>query len=223
MNKLITTLCLVIISLPAFSQATTYVNPKFYNLAKSHKKVAVIPFDVSIGLRPKERETISDEQLKDMEAKEGISVQNGLVNWFLRKAKNKDMPVEFQDVGATNAMLNKAGINAGNIASYTPQEIAAVLGVDALMGGRMKTTKPMSEGASVALGMAIGFWGNTNSGDVTINLTNAADGALLWKYGSDLSSSLGSDIDTLIDGLMRRAAKKFPYFNMDKYEKAAKK
>ena len=95
--------------------------------------------------------------------------------------------------------------------------------LETLMGGLMKTSKPMSEGASVALGMAIGFWGNTNNGDITITLTNAADGAVLWKYSSDLSGGLGTDVDTLIDGLMRQASKKFPYFFMEKYEKDAKK
>jgi hypothetical protein len=223
MSKVICTLVLAMVTLTGFSQATTYVNPKFYNLAKNHKTVAVIPFDVSIGLRPKERETITADQLKEMEAKEGIAVQNGLASWFLRKSKSKPFDVEFQDVQVTNALLSKSEIDADNIKSHTPQELADILGVDAIIGGLMKTTKPMSEGASVALGMAIGFWGNTNSGDVTINLTNGADGATLWKYSSDLSSSLGSDMDTLIDGLMRRAAKKFPYMSMDKYEKQAKK
>jgi hypothetical protein len=224
MNKIILTLGLVLTTLVVMAQTNqSYVNPKFYSLAKNHKTVAVIPFEVQIGLRPKERETITAEQLKEMELKEGVAVQNGLVNWFLRKANRKDLRIEFQDVAATNALLSKQGIDVSNIKNYTPHELASILGVDAIMGGLMKTSKPMSEGASVALGMAIGFWGNTSSGDVTITLNNATDGAVLWKYSTDLSGGLGTDVDTLIDGLMRNASRKFPYFFMAKYEKQAKK
>ena len=81
----------------------------------------------------------------------------------------------------------------------------------------------MSEGASAALGALVGFWGATNTGDITITLTNAADGTTLWKYGRDLSGGLGSSVDSLIDYIMKKASKKFPYFFMEKYEKDAKK
>ena len=77
--------------------------------------------------------------------------------------------------------------------------------------------------ASVAVGVAFGFWGPTNSGNVTINLSNAADGALLWKYDKQLSRGLGSDMNLLMDTLMRKASKKFPYMYMDQYAKDAKK
>jgi hypothetical protein len=117
----------------------------------------------------------------------------------------------------------KAGIDPHDLATHTHEELAKILGVDAIMGGSMHTTKPMSEGASVALGMAIGFWGNTNSGNITINLNNGAEGALLWKYDNRLTSSLGSDIEMIMDALMKKASKKFPYMYMDKYQKAAKK
>jgi hypothetical protein len=91
------------------------------------------------------------------------------------------------------------------------------------MGGLIQTTKPMSEGASIALGVAFGVWGNTNSGNITINLSNAADGALLWKYDKELARSLGSDMNVLMDTLMRKASKKFPYLDMEKYKNDAKK
>jgi hypothetical protein len=224
MNKIALTAALLLTTLVVMAQTRqSYVNPKFYSLAKNHQTVAVIPFDVQIGLRPKERETITPEQLREMELKEGVSVQNALVNWFLRKANRKDLRIEFQDVAATNALLSKEGIDVSNIKNYTPHELASILGVDAVMGGLLKTEKPMSEGASMALGVALGYWGTTSSGDVTITLNNAADGAVLWKYGTDLSGGLGTDVDTLIDGLMRSASRKFPYFFMERYEKQAKK
>ena len=88
MNKIISTLIFITMVTTAFSQGkAVYVNPKFYSLAKDHKTVAVLPFTVTLGLRPKERAATSDEQLKEMEQKEGVAAQNSLVSWFLRKQK----------------------------------------------------------------------------------------------------------------------------------------
>lgn len=224
MNKFISTLLLTALSVAAFAQSRAiYVHPKFYSLAKNHEKIAVLPFSVQIGLRPKERESISDEQLKEMERKEGVAAQNALVSWFLKKQKTKPFDIEFQDVQATNALLNKANIDFNNLANYTPQELSAILGVDAIMGGLIQTTKPVSEGASIAIGVAFGFWGPTNSGNITINLSNAADGTLLWKYDKQLSRGLGSDMNLLMDTLMRKASRQFPYIDMELYKQEAKK
>jgi hypothetical protein len=224
MNRILITLFISILTVLGFSQSRAiYVHPKFYSLAKNHEKVAVLPFTVQIGLRPEERKTVSDEQLQDMQRKEGVSAQNALVSWFLKKQKSKPFDIEFQDVQATNAMLTKAQIDMNNLSAYTPQELASILGVDAVIGGSMQTTKPISEGASIAIGVAFGFWGPTNAGNVTINLSNAKDGTLLWKYDKELSRGLGSDMNVLMDTLMRKASKKFPYMYMEKYQEEARK
>lgn len=224
MNRLIFTLLIACMAAPAFSQSRAiYVHPKFYALAKNHEKVAVLPFNVQIDLRPDDRKKISEDQLAEMEREQGVAAQNALASWFLKKQKSSDFAIEFQDVQKTNALLTKAGIDIHDLSAHTPQELAEILGVDAVMGGGMQTTKPMSEGASIALGVAFGVWGPTNAGNVTINLSNAKDGTLLWKYDKELSRGLGSDMNVLMDTLMRKASKKFPYMQMDKYKKEAQK
>lgn len=224
MNKLIFTLLLVVMAAPVFSQSRAiYVHPKFYSLAKNHEKVAVLPFNVQIGLRPDDRKKITEEQVAEMEREQGVAAQNALASWFLRKQKTSDFAVEFQDVQKTNALLTKAGLDIHDLSAHTPQELAEILGVDAVMGGAMQTTKPMSEGASIALGVAFGVWGPTNAGNVTINLSNAKDGTLLWKYDKELSRGLGSDMNVLMDTLMRKASRQFPYMDMEKYKKEAQK
>lgn len=224
MTRLITTMAFICFTTFVFSQAkAVYVNPKFYSLAHDHKTVAVLPFTVTIGLRPKERAATSDEDLKKMEQQEGIAAQNALVSWFLRKQKTDHYSVEFQDVNTTNALILKAGMDMHNLASYTPDELAKSLGVDAVMGGIIKSSKPISEGASIAMGALFGVYGNTNTGHITINLNDAEKGALLWKYDNDLSGSLGSDMDSIMDSLMRKAARKFPYADMEELKKQEQK
>jgi hypothetical protein len=220
MYKLIFTMLFVAVTTISFSQSRAmYTNPKFYSLAKDHKKVAVVPFSVSIGLRPKEREKITDEQLVQMEHKEGLSAQSSLVSWFLRKQNADQYDVQFQDVNTTNALLKKAGLDIHNLSANTPDEIAKILGVDAVMGGIIETTKPVSDGASMVMSAAFGFGGTTNTGNIIINLNDSEAGDLLWKYDNDLSGTLGSDMDAIMDSLMRKAARKFPYADMDNLKK----
>lgn len=224
MNRLLITLLFAALTTAVFSQnRAIYVNPKFYSLAKDHKTVAVVPFTVQVGLRPKERASMTDEQLYEMQRTEGIAAQNALVSWFLKKQNADSYEVQFQDVSTTNAMLLKAGMDINNLTMYTPAELATALGVDAVMGGMIKTTKPLSEGASLAMGALVGFYGSTNTGNITINLNDSDGGTLLWKYENDLEGSLGSDMDAIIDALMRKAAKKFPYADMENLKKEEQK
>lgn len=224
MSKFLSTVLFVVFATAAFSQSkAVYVNPKFYSLARDHKKIAVVPFTVQLGLRPKEREKLSNEQFMEMQQNEGLAAQSALVSWFLKKQNAQDYDLQFQDVKTTNALLLKAGMDLNDLNAYTPDELAKVLGVDAVMGGMVKTSKPLSDGASIAMGALIGFYGSTNAGNISITLNDAEAGDLLWKYDNDLSGSLGSDMDAIMDALMRRAAKKFPYADMENLKKQEQK
>lgn len=224
MNRLIFSILISIVAISAHAQSRAiYVNPDFYSLAKDHKKVAVIPFDVQIGLRPKERAAMSDEQFADMQHKEGVAAQNALVSWFLKKQNSQGYSVQFQDVNTTNALLLKAGMDIHNLTAYTPDEIAKTLGVDAIMGGLIQTTKPISDGASVAMGVLLGYYGSTNTGNITINLNDSEAGDLLWKYDKELSRSLGSNMNQIMDTLMRKASKQFPYADMEAFRSEERK
>ena len=53
--------------------------------------------------------------------------------------------------------------------------------------------------------------GPTNTGQCTINIHEAKAGELLWKYENALSRGMGSNTQSVINAMMRKAAKKFPY------------
>ena len=77
--------------------------------------------------------------------------------------------------------------------------------------GTFQTNKPMSEGASVALGLLIGFWGTTNSATINLSIYNAADGELLVNYNKKVRVSIGSDNHSLINIIMRKASRRIAY------------
>ena len=73
-------------------------------------------------------------------------------------------------------------------------------------------SKPMSDGAAVALGVLVGVWGTTNEVHVSLNIKDCQYDKLIWNYDHKYSGSVGSSPARLVDGLMREASRKMPYF-----------
>lgn len=193
------------------AQTNLYENPDFDRIAKDHKIIGVIPFKASVTLRPKQMKDMTTEQLEKMEVAEGESIQMALHSWFLKRKKRGTLKIDVQSPATTNAKLLKAGITIENYATYTPEELAAVLEVDAIIMGTFETNKPMSEGASAALGIIFGVWGTTSQATLNLNIYNATDGVLLVNYNKRVSGSVGTDNDDLVNRVMRKASRRIAY------------
>lgn len=205
---------LVFIIIPlasANAQTRLFVDPEFQRIGNNHKIIAVIPFRVSISLRPKQMEVLKEGQLEKMQEDESRNIQMALYAWFLKRRQQGKMWVDIQDASTTTAILSKSGINYSNIDNYTPEEIARLLNVDAIVRGTFDTDKPMSEGASLALGLLVGFWGATNQTTINMFIHNAEDGKVLVNYNKGVAGSVGSTSDQLINVVMRKASRRIPY------------
>jgi hypothetical protein len=203
---------LVVIMNTSYAQTKEiYVNPDFNSLSKDHKIIAILPFKAIIKLRPKQMEKMTKDEFSQLQKDEGLAVQSALQSYFLKRKEQHAFRVKLLDLGTTNALLAKNNIDQANTETYTPKELAEILGVDGIVMGVLSSDKPMSEGASVALGLAVGFYGPTNSGKCTINVNDGKTGELLWKYEKTLSRSLGSDTNTIINTMMRKASRQLPY------------
>lgn len=205
-------LLFLLLPFSVLSQTSLYENPDFESIADGHQIIAMVPFKTQVKLRPKQMKDMSEEQLDRLERSEGEGIQTAMYSWFLkRKKRGKMQRIQVQDPRTTNAKLAKLGIDYTNIIEYTPMELAKILEVDALISGDFETNKPMSEGASVALGLLIGFWGSTNSAIVNMSIHNAEDGVLLWNYNKKVRGSLGSSPEDLVNILMRKASRRLAY------------
>lgn len=146
-----------------------YTNPQFNQLTAHHKVLAILPFKAIVKLRPKQMEAMTADEIEKMHQDEGMAAQSAMESYFLGRKSDYKLKISFQPLITTNALLGKNGINEGNIETYTPQELCKFLGVDGIMNGLLSTDKPMSEGASLAMGLLVGYYGATNSGKCTIN------------------------------------------------------
>lgn len=211
MKKALFTAVIAFIGLTVFSQTNLYENPRFDEIAKNHKIIGIIPFKASVTLRPKQMKDITPEQLSKMEKAEGEGIQSAMYSWFLKREKRGDLSVKLQDISTTNALLKKSGITIENYEEYTPKELATIMGVDAIIMGTFETTKPMSEGASVALAVLVGFYGSTNKAVINLFIYNAEDGEVLVNYHKAISGSIGSSTEDLVNILMRKASRRVSY------------
>lgn len=211
MTKIFLSLLASFLTFAVLAQTHLYENPAFDKIAEEHQIIAVVPFDATVSLRPKQMKDISPEQLQRMEQSEGESVQMAMYSWFLKREKREQLTVKVQDTNTTNALLKKNGITYENLTNYTPEELARLLEVDAVVSGKFETSKPMSEGASLALGALIGFWGSTNKAVLNMFIHNASDGQLLINYNKGVSGSVGSSTEDLINILLRKASRRIAY------------
>ncbi|MFD0993734.1 hypothetical protein [Tenacibaculum geojense] len=200
------------LTLHVIGQTNLYENPSFDQISENHKSIAILPFNAQVKLRKNQMKNMSNDDLIRLEKAEGKSIQKAMYSWFLKRKKRGDMQtIEVQDPNVTMAKLRKNNIKQENLIEYTPQELANLLEVDAIISGDYKTDKPMSEGASVALGLLVGFWGTTNSATINMSVHNAEDGVLLWNYNKKVRGSLGSSPEDLINKLMRKASRRLSY------------
>lgn len=211
MKKLLLLTLTIFFSNSIFGQTNLFEHPDFDKIAQNHKIIGIIPFKASITLRPKQMKDITPEQLEKMEKSEGKSIQSAMYSWFLKRKKRGTLKVDVQNSATTNAKLKKAGVTLENYENYTPSELAKILEVDSIIMGTFETNKPMSEGASVALGLLIGFWGTTNSATINLSIYNATDGELLVNYNKKIRGSIGSDNDDLVNIVMRKASRRIAY------------
>ncbi len=209
MTKIRTTAVFLLITFLSACGPTIYKAAEFEKSKGTIKTIAIIPFNVSIDSKRLPKGT-TIETLRESQQKTGYDIQGNSYTWLLQR--QKDYSISFQDIDKTNATLKKANISYDDIFLQDKGELCKILGVDGIISGKATMSKPMSDGAAVALGLLAGAWGSTNNTatSLTIHDTN---GTLLWKYDYDASGSVGSSAESLTKALMRNASKNFPYKN----------
>lgn len=188
------------------SCAKIFYSPDAYTLAHSQKTIAIIPPTVSIAANKK----IDAEAMKEQQKTESINFQKEMYSWMLKRKMQGKISQEIQEIETTNAKLKKAGYPE---TPMTTAELCEVLGVDGIMTSNYGLSKPMSEGAAVAVALLVGVWGATNEVHVSLSISDCNNKKLIWNYDHKFSGSMGSSPSKLVDGLMRQASKKMPYMN----------
>ena len=189
-----------------------YTNPKIRDFAQRHKRIAVLPFAVTLQLRPAEVARLGGQDgLEDQQEREGLSVQRALADFLYEGKQRHDLTVDVQSAVQTNELLQKAGIGADNLSQHSYAELAKILGADGLINGTFLSTQPVSAGAAIAVMAMTNLSLPTNTGQMSISLNDGPTGELLWKYDKSLQRGFGSDTRTIVYTIMRKAERQIPY------------
>lgn len=192
---------------PGHAQKDIYVSNKFDELSKDHNTLAIIPFFTYLDLGKK----IDRPELRKLEEKEGYAVQNALETYFGRGRKRKKFSVEFQNTKNTNAILAQHDITYDNIDTFTIRELSKILEVDGIISGNLDLNILLSQGVPSEFSFIDYILGDANYGNIGIKISDGTTGKLIWKYEQVITKKSGKNTDDLIDKMMKKATRKFPY------------
>ena len=189
------------------AQKNIYESPNFDELSEDHEVLAIIPFLTNLELN----ETISKEEQKRLEENEGYAVQNALETYFSNRSKKKKLPVEFQNIKNTTAILAQNNISYDNIDVYTAKQLSEILGVNGIISGTLDLNILLSSGVPTEFSFTDYFSGGADYGRIGIKISDGDSGKLLWKYEKEINKKTGKNTTDLIDRMMKLAIRKFPY------------
>lgn len=202
-----------------------YKAPDINEKTKEHKVIAVLPFDIIMtGRLPKGWD---DEKKQEVIEQESEIFQSSLVGEILGTS-NKwrgEFTVSFQSVDKTRAILSKNGITYQIFKEKDPQELAQLLGVDAVFKVKMNKKRFLSSVESFAIGQGArvlaqttnlpflnpGRLAKTNDVRIVGTLIDAKDGNILFNFSDACGTDWSRDPDAIVSQICRWIGKKFPY------------
>jgi uncharacterized coiled-coil protein SlyX len=120
--------------LTLFGCSTTKKYSHFENNQSNIEKIAVLPFEVIFtGKIPK---AISEQMLEEIELEESIAFQNSFSNILLKQ--NVENNFSIQSAQKTLDILTSKNIRIKESWKMHPQQLAKILGVDAVIKSRIK-------------------------------------------------------------------------------------
>lgn len=185
-----------------------FESPKMQEFISTHKKVAILPFNATIGYRKLPKDFSADAN-KEAELKLGNDMQSGMYTYLLRKTS--DYTVEVQDIERTNALLKKNDL-IDKLAETSPEELAKVLGVDSVIKCSYSYQKTKSEGGAIALTLLVGFGtGSVATGALTMQINDGKEGELVWRFYKQMAEDVMSSPAAMMERMMRKVGRNFPY------------
>jgi hypothetical protein len=101
---------------------------------------------------------------------------------------------------------------ADKLDEYTKDEIAKILGVDAVISGVFENEQSKSEAGAITSAILFGgFGGKTGSGSLTMAINNGSNGELLWRFFKTMDDGIGTSRDDTVESMMRKVSRNFLY------------
>lgn len=225
----LTTTILGFLVIVLFSQCRpSYISANYPEKAPSHKILAIVPFQMTMtGNLP---EGMTPEAIASIEEAESKAFQLSLFDQIMRRTgiRKKDIAINLQGINKTNKLLKEAGISIRDSWDETPEDLAKILGVDAIVRTRVSKKKYMSDMASMGIEIAEDILGailktpifmpggNLNKTDdvrISSSILDGQDGTAIWSYAASREAEWDRPANQIIENLNSAISNKFPYRN----------
>lgn len=201
-------LSILFTSLFCNAQKQIFESPKMKEIISTHKTVAILPFNATISFRKQPKDYNADAN-KEAETKLGYDMQTGMYTYLLKNIT--DYTTEVQDVERTNALLKKNNL-FDKLAETTPEELAKILGVDAVIKCSYSYQKTKSEAGAIALTLLVGFGtGSVATGALTMQINDGKNGDLIWRFYKQMAEDVMSSPTAMMERMMKKVGRNFPY------------
>lgn len=201
----------VLICAAAFAVAgcatTNYTAPNFSAVKRRDKSIAILPVDVTVGL-VNLPDGSTAAQVRAQEKGQAYELQQIMYGVF--RDANQRYSVKFQPVATTDRLLEQHHIDYDDLSAHTKQEIASLLGVDAVISTFVTESHPEKTGAAVASLILLKAAARTVV-NMTLMIHEASDGTLSWSYNGTSVEPLGNSPETAAKRVMKRLTREFPF------------
>src|SRR6187402_373101 len=201
-----------------------YTAGNFEEKTEKHKVVAILPAEVTLsGKLPK---NLTPEDIAKAEERESIDFQYALMNSILNHANTKKYitTVNFQDINTTQKILEQNNISVRDSWKKDDEELAKLLGVDAVIRMNIRKQRYMRDEASYGVGVAKqviyktgigskvpvpGSVGKTYDVYATCNLLS--DNQTLWNDNYKRAADWDTQPNVIIEWITDSFGENFPY------------
>ncbi len=202
-----------------------YISPHFDAQSSANKAIAILPIEMElVGRLP---EDWTQEDITKIEAAESKSFQISLYREIMGSTRRGRRPisVQIQNYRTTQQKLLDHEITIQESWKTPPEELAEILEVQAVVSGHIIKRRYMSDLASYGIELGahifnlitqshvfpwIPFVSQSKNIQATYELIST-EGFTLWSVSFEESANWTRPSNEIIDGISRRAARKFPY------------
>ncbi|MBX2872998.1 MAG: hypothetical protein KTR30_12880 [Saprospiraceae bacterium] len=196
----------------------------YENYAYQHQTVAIIPVTTyTSGRIPRD---ISDEQIEMIEEAESQAFQIELYNQLIRRSGRNanNINIDFQHFATTNDKLEEAGIGLRESWQRPPEELAELLGVDAVVITNVEKERYLTDLESFGLSVlnsiawvfSDGWWplyGQNRTSDVLVScaIVDGQSGTVIWSTNRTCPTSWNRPHNEVVRSITRTISRRFPY------------
>ena len=206
-----------------------YASSSFEEKTAKHKVIAILPAEIVFtGTKPKK---LTEEDIIKIEDAESRAFQESLYNNILKYANTRryETRVDVQHYGTTLNRLTEKQITARDCCRKNDDELAVILGVDAVVRMRIEKQRYMSDMASYGISLGRDILAEMGSGGVlpgtgipvpgVSNKTNdikatcaiLSHGISLWNDSYRAASNWNNPANEIIEGITENFGQNFPY------------